>query len=112
MTAEESCSYAMVSLDPLVDSGRDQMGTSLAHVPFDFLVGEMLLRAGPYAVAPSELSGMFSVRRCDSESSTVFVQGINLDEGSSTVPNSLLFYCQQNSYFLAQALNGFGWARS
>jgi hypothetical protein len=71
----------------------------------------MLMPAGPYAVAPSEITGMFAVRRWDSESSTVFVQGINLDQDRPTVPSSLLFYCQQNFYFLAQALNGFGWAR-
>jgi len=109
MTAEGSCCYAMVSLDPMVDSGQQNMGAALANVPLDFMVGEMLLPAGPYAVAPSELTGMFSVRRLDSDSYTVFVQGINLDEDSTAIPSSLLFYCQQNSYFMAQALNGFGW---
>jgi hypothetical protein len=111
MTAEDACSYAMVNLDPLVDPGRNHPGAALAHVPFDFMVGEMLMPAGAYAVAPSELMGMFAVRPWNSDSSTVFVQGINLDQDCPTAPSSLLFYFQQNSYFLAQALNGFSWLR-
>jgi hypothetical protein len=107
MISEGSCSYAMVSLDPVTDSGLNHTLTALAHVPFDFLVGEMLMPAGPYAVSYSEVTGMYAVRRWDSESLTVLVQGINLDQNSPTIPSSLLFYCQQNSYFLAQALNGF-----
>jgi hypothetical protein len=109
MRAEESCSYAMVTLNPLVDSGRDHTVAALAQVPFDFLVGEMLMPAGPYAVAPCEITGMFALTRWDCASSTVFVQGINLDQDCPAVPNTLLFYCQKNSYFLAQALNAFTW---
>ena len=112
MIPEVSCSYTMVNLDPVIDSGLNHTLTALAHVPFDFVVGEMLMPAGFYAVAPSEVTGMYAVTRWDADSSTILVQAINLDQNCPTIPSSLLFYCQQNSYFLAQALNGFRWAQA
>jgi hypothetical protein len=67
-------------------------------------VGEMLLPAGEYAVEASPLQGMLSMRRADADSAAVHVQGINFNRHSHVLPNQLLFYYQQESYFLAQAL--------
>jgi len=97
-------SFALVSLAPRLDLDGLEAGTAWAQVPFDFLVGEMVLPAGEYAVEASSLQGMLSMRRADSNSGEVLVQGINFNRHSQVLPNKLLFYYEQDSYFLAQAL--------
>jgi len=106
MNSQDNCSFAMVNLAPLADSVAGAKGTSLAHVPFDFVVGATVLPAGPYAVEATRTGGMFSVRRADCDSETVLVHAIHGDRRKAVAPNKLLFYCQENSYFLAQALAG------
>jgi hypothetical protein len=96
------CSFATVTLI----SGNAE-GAPLcvyAHIPFDFLVGEKTLAAGPYAVEPSGLDGMLMVRRADDDSHPVLVQAIGIPGKISNGEPRLLFYCQRERYFLAQAL--------
>jgi hypothetical protein len=107
INTQDNCSFAMVDLAPLGNAGSGASLGSLAHVPFDFVVGVTVLPAGPYAVEPARMGGMFSVRRADCDSETVLVHAIHGGKRKPTAaPNKLLFYCQENSYFLAQALAG------
>ena len=101
----DTCSFASIKVLARCGSGRGE-GTSLAalaHVPFDFVLGEMLLPAGLYEVEPSCLLGMLKLRRAGSDSQPVLVPAVNLDQAQRPIPEKLLFYCQQNLYFLAQA---------
>jgi hypothetical protein len=96
------CSFATVSVRSMRDSDRND-GPAVAYVPFDFVVGEILLPAGAYEVEPSGVLGMLMLRRAGSDSQPVLLQAINLDQRRRVIPEKLLFYCQQNLYFLAQA---------
>jgi hypothetical protein len=98
----DTCSFASIKLSPGCGS-RPYEETALAHVPFDFVVGEMLLPAGLYEVQPSSLLGMLKLRRAGSDSQPVLVPAVNLDQAPRPIPDKLLFYCQQNLYFLAHA---------
>src|SRR5467141_3274751 len=91
--------FTIVSLSALRDSDH-----ALAHVPFDFMVGDKLHRSGQYSLEPSGIKGTVIVRRADSDSAPVLVQAITAAGSRPEKANSLLFYCQQDSYFLAQAL--------
>jgi len=98
----DTCSFASIKVLARCCSGRGE-GTALVQVPFDFVVGEMLLSAGLYEVEPSKLLGMLRLRRAGCDSQPVLVPAVNLDQGQKPIPDKLLFYCQQNLYFLAQA---------
>ena len=84
---------------------------NLAHVPFDFVVGERVFAAGPYAAEPSELAGMLAVRRADTDSTPVLVQAISFPRSAQPALSKLLFYCQRGRYFLAQVLTRASWRR-
>ena len=93
-------SFAVVSLLP----AQTPSTTSVAHVPFDFFVGEMRLGAGPYALGPSKKSGMRILCRADADVPQIMVQAIRVPFRQDAVPSRLLFYCQRDRYFLAQVL--------
>lgn len=97
--------FLTVNTSPSADSGTDEE-QAVAHIPFDFVVGEMLLRAGPYAIEPSTLRGMLMIRRADCDSQPMLVQAIGTVDRRQAIPSKLLFYCQQNLYFLAHVLTG------
>lgn len=102
--AAESCSFAMVSANECARPGRGGRACALAHVPFDFVVGDRVLEAGPYSIEASEVMGMLLMRRAGSDAQPVLVQVIR--HGRRRTAHKLLFYCQQNLYFLAQAVAG------
>jgi hypothetical protein len=76
----------------------------VAHVPFDFVVGEMLFPAGAYDIAETDIPGTVALRRNGSEYPTALVQEIRSERDGS----ELLFYRQENLYFLAQVLASAG----
>ena len=96
------CSFATVTV--VSGNGEGAPPCAYAHIPFDFLVGEKTLAAGPYAVEPSGIPGMSMVRRADDDSQPVLVQSIGVPGKISSSEPRLLFYCQRERYFLAQAL--------
>jgi hypothetical protein len=96
------CSFATVKVSANCDCDR-LSGPAVAYVPFDFVVGEILLPAGVYEIEPSGVSGMLMLRQAGTDSQPLLVQAINLDQRRRVIPEKLLFYCQQNLYFLAQA---------
>lgn len=98
--ARANVSYAVVSLSPV----RASSPTSVAHVPFDFFVGEMRLGAGAYALGPGKKSGMRILCRADSDVPPIQVQAIRAPLRQDSGPSRLLFYCQRDRYFLAQVL--------
>ena len=94
--------YAMVSAR--VRSTGSCRSRALAHVPFDFVVGDRVREAGPYSIEASEVMGMLVMRRAGCDSQPVLVQAIR--HGRRRAVHKLLFYCQQNLYFLAQIVVG------
>lgn len=97
--AGDAVSFAIVKVSTQRESDH-----ALAQVPFDFMVGERLLRSGHYSLEPSGVRGMVIVRRADTQSEPVIVQAIKTNLSAREMPDSLLFYQQEDSYFLAQAL--------
>jgi hypothetical protein len=95
----DAVSYSIVKVATERDSDR-----ALALIPFDFMVGERRLRSGHYALEPRGVRGMVIVRRADSRCEPVIVQAIRTNLSAQEMPDSLLFYQQEDFYFLAQAL--------
>jgi hypothetical protein len=73
---------------------------ALAHVPFDFVVGEMKLDAGPYAVELSGNAQMLKMRRADCDSPSVLVSFFGKDR---SIEGELVFFRRAGRYFLALA---------
>ena len=96
--------YAVVSLSLFDDSAGESASVSIVRVPFEFVVGDMQFLPGNYAVEPSRVPGMFSVRPVGSESPCVLVQAISIPKQRNGMSRKLLFYQQCNRYFLAQIL--------
>jgi hypothetical protein len=97
----------LFALVPLSNQDADTAAVpdaAVAHVPFDFVVGEMLLPAGSYDVAQTDIPGTLALRRNGSEYPTALVQEIRTERDGS----ELLFYRQENLYFLAQVLASAG----
>ena len=92
--------FALVPLSDQQCQARAASHAPIAHVPFDFVVGEMLFPAGAYDVAQTEIPGTLALRRNGCEYPTALVQEIRSERNSS----ELLFYRQENLYFLAQVL--------
>jgi len=95
----------LLALVPLSDQSsrtNSEPDTAVAHVPFDFVVGEMLMPAGSYDLQQTEIPGMLALRRNGCEYPDALVQEIPSEHESS----KLLFYRQENLYFLAQVLAG------
>lgn len=94
--------FALVPLSNQDRASSVDRDAVVAHVPFDFVVGEMLFPAGAYDIARTDIPGMLALRRNGSEYPTALVQEIC----SQTDSSELLFYRQENLYFLAQVLAG------
>lgn len=95
--------FALVPLSGQ-DAGSGADWDAVAHVPFDFVVGEMLFPAGSYDIAQTDIPGTLALRRNGSEYPTALVQEIRSERDGS----ELLFYRQENLYFLAQVLASAG----
>ena len=78
--------------------------TSRVHIPFDFFVGEKTLEAGLYRVGPSKVPGTVTLDRAGCRSLGVLVQSIEAPSHDDSSSAKLLFYRQQDCYFLAQLL--------
>lgn len=95
----------LLALVPLSDQSsrtNAEPDTVVAHVPFDFVVGEILLPAGSYDLQQTEIPGMLALRRNGSEYPSALVQEVRSQQETP----KLLFYRQENLYFLAQVLAG------
>ncbi len=92
--------FALVPLSTESCERSEDFDAAIAHVPFDFVVGEMLFPAGAYDLAQSGIPGTLALRRNGCEYPTALVQEIRCQQDSS----KLLFYRQENLYFLAQVL--------
>jgi hypothetical protein len=109
-TASRLCSFAVIGLSPAVGSASalgaqtSDAHLSVAHVPFDFSVGEITLRAGPYTVAPSERAGVVTMRPSDEASPQLLVQAIHVPVTNEASAGHILFYCRCERYYLAQVL--------
>jgi hypothetical protein len=114
-TASRLCSFAVIGLSPAAgsasalgaqtsDAHLSDAHLSVAHVPFDFSVGEITLRAGPYTVAPSERAGVVTMRPSDEASPQLLVQAIHVPATNEASAGHILFYCRCERYYLAQVL--------
>jgi hypothetical protein len=83
-------------------AGAHVESTAVANVPFDFVVGEMLLPAGRYDLGDTDVPGLVALRHNGCEYPAALVQEIR----SRRERAELLFYRQENLYFLAQLLAG------
>jgi hypothetical protein len=92
--------FALVPLATGCDETSADCAAGVAHVPFDFVVGEMLFPAGAYDIAETDIPGTLALRRNGCEYPTALVQEIRSERDVS----KLLFYRQENLYFLAQVL--------
>jgi hypothetical protein len=102
---EDSQLHELFALVPLANQSDESLtdpDAGVAHVPFDFVVGEMLYPAGAYEVSQTGIPGTLALRRNGCEYPAALVQEIRLERDSS----ELLFYQQENLYFLAQVLAG------
>ncbi|HZQ22783.1 MAG TPA: hypothetical protein VFA89_08275 [Terriglobales bacterium] len=77
---------------------------AVAHVPFDFRIGDVMFKAGRYALGPSQLAGMFFVRADGREGPAALVQAVQVPRQRDGIWRKLLFYRQNARYFLAQVL--------
>lgn len=98
---EPNQTFELVPLCSSPEAGSQPESLSIAKVPFDFVVGEMLLPAGAYGVEPTEIPGLLALRPVGGTCPAALVQAI----GSNGASN-LLFYRYSNLYFLAQVLAG------
>jgi hypothetical protein len=87
-----------------VTTAATESEPATVEVPFDFMVGEKVLRAGSYAVEPSPVPGNLLFHRQKVGGQPVLVQAINNRSPESAIPEKLLFLVQQNTYYLGQAL--------
>jgi hypothetical protein len=94
--------FALVPLSDQHSAANQQADAAVVNVPFDFVVGEMLLPAGAYDLEQTEIPGMLALRRNGCEYPAALVQEIRSERDRS----KLLFYRQENLYFLAQVLAG------
>jgi hypothetical protein len=94
--------FALVSLAEQPSAPGNDGRAGSANVPFDFVVGEMLLPAGTYDLNETEIPGLLALRQNGCDYPAALVQEIRSERNSS----KLLFYRQENLYFLAQVLAG------
>ena len=97
-------SYAIVSLSIFGAGAANGAASSIAHVPFDFSVGEITFRAGPYLLESSDMPSTFSIRPADDGAPKSLVQAIGIPRQNDGLSRKLLFYCRGDRYFLAQVL--------
>lgn len=85
---------------------RESAGANdaVAHVPFDFLIGDVQFRAGTYALESSRTNDMFYVHPTDAASPEAFVQARCMPPQRDGMSRKLLFYRQNGKYHLVQVL--------
>ena len=93
--------FALVPLANQNEASTDAEAV-VAQVPFDFVVGEMLCPAGAYEVTQTGIPGTLALRRDGCEYPTALVQEIRSERDSA----ELLFYQQENLYFLSHVVAG------
>lgn len=94
--------YALVDLSSAPVSSQSPQRASRASIPFDFVVGEMLLPAGDYEVERTDLPTMLALRKVGCSCPAALVQAIGVGDASP----KLMFYRHENLFFLAQVLAG------
>ena len=97
-------SFAVIPLSPATGPAFEDAPASVAHVPFDFSVGEITLQAGPYTVTPTDRAGV--VRMCSSAEGIpqLLVQSIHVPGAEDPSAGHILFYFWRERYYLAQVL--------
>lgn len=93
--------FAFVSV--AVSSYGDDSEKAKVEVPFDFIVGDRVLRAGIYEVEESGRPGLLRFHGGHDSNDQILVQTIN-DSSEAALPEKLLFLVQQNTYYLGQAV--------
>jgi hypothetical protein len=93
--------FTFVSL--AVSSFADGSEKARVEVPFDFIVGDRVLRAGTYEVEESGRPGLLRFYRGRNGDDQILVQTIN-NHREPAFPEKLLFLVQQNTYYLGQAV--------
>jgi hypothetical protein len=94
--------FALVPLSGADEESNTDQETAMAHVPFDFVVGEILLPAGAYDLMHTEIPGMLALHKNGCAYPSALVQEIRSERDTA----KLLFYRHENLYFLAQVLAG------
>ena len=96
---------SVVSLSLFRESNSANGAGSIAHVPFDFLVGDVHFRAGAYAIESRKAKDMFHVHPAGAASPEAFVQASCMPPQRDGMSRKLLFYRQNGTYHLAQVLS-------
>jgi hypothetical protein len=86
-----------------VSNGKSEAEPANVKVPFDFVVGDRVLRAGIYELGEGEKPGLVRFRSPASANDEILVQTINYSRTESTLPEILV---EQNTYYLGLALMG------
>jgi hypothetical protein len=102
MMVSNSGVFAFVTVN--VSSTGGETEAAKVEVPFDFMVGERVLRAGLYEMEESGTPGLLRFRCQAHSDQAVLVQSINGSRAESVIPEKLLFLVQRNTYYLGQAL--------
>ena len=102
MMVSNSGVFTFVTVNVSSTIGETEAAT--VEVPFDFMVGERVLRAGLYEMEESGTPGLLSFRCRAHSDQAVLVQSINGSRAESVIPEKLLFLVQRNTYYLGQAL--------
>jgi len=101
MCLEEETRLALVPLSDQPSRIDSELDAAVVYVPFDFVVGEMLLPAGSYDLLQTEIPDMLALRRNGCRYPAALVKKVRSERESP----QLLFYRQENLYFLAQVLS-------
>jgi hypothetical protein len=99
-------SYAVTTLARREAGAAKASTTWIAHIGFDFVVGQIMFPPGPYFVESSGTAGVFSLRPSGHDVPNAFVQAITIPKQNNGLSGKLLFYCRGEHYFLAQVLVG------
>ena len=96
---------SVVSLSLFRESDSADGNGSIAHVPFDFVIGNVHFRAGTYAIESQKTNDMFHVRPAGATSPEASVQARCMPPQRDGMSRKLLFYRQNGNYHLAQVLS-------
>ena len=96
--------YAVIGISPLSELGLCSHTPLLADVPFDFLVGDTMLRSGMYTIERTPDAGMLLMRAAAKNSPPVLIQSIPCPHIEERGCGTLLFHWYSRRYFLAQVL--------
>jgi hypothetical protein len=77
---------------------------AVAHVPFDFSVGDASFRSGRYVLGPGEVAGTFFIRADGASNANMLVQAVYVPRQGNGIWRKLLFYRRAGRYALAQIL--------